>query len=106
MKISPPVRTERPSRRQFDRTKALDTAMQLFWQQGTVVSRSGATLWASLRGKGAGSPEHRAAGSRGDRADAAAFGRDCFLDEESGGMSAVLWRDQLGRPHLGARRST
>jgi len=34
MKISPPVRTERPSRRQFDRTKALDTAMQLFWRHG------------------------------------------------------------------------
>jgi len=34
MKTPLPVPTERPSRRQFDRTKALDTAMLLFWRHG------------------------------------------------------------------------
>jgi AcrR family transcriptional regulator len=34
MKTDSPGQTERPSRRQFDRTKALDTAMQLFWRHG------------------------------------------------------------------------
>jgi AcrR family transcriptional regulator len=34
MKTRPPSENERPSRRQFDRAEALDTAMELFWQHG------------------------------------------------------------------------
>jgi AcrR family transcriptional regulator len=34
MKAPPTLPTERPSRRQFDREKALDTALELFWRHG------------------------------------------------------------------------
>lgn len=34
MKTLPPPETERPSRRQFDRAEALETALQLFWRHG------------------------------------------------------------------------
>jgi AcrR family transcriptional regulator len=34
MKTFPPSETERPSRRQFDRAEALETALQLFWRHG------------------------------------------------------------------------
>src|SRR5258705_13687700 len=34
MKAHAPAENERPSRRQFDRADALDTAMELFWRHG------------------------------------------------------------------------
>src|SRR4029077_456124 len=34
MKTPPAVESERPSRRQFDRAVALDTAVDLFWRHG------------------------------------------------------------------------
>ena len=34
MKMPPTAQNERPSRRQFDRAEALDTAMELFWRHG------------------------------------------------------------------------
>ncbi len=34
MKAPATLPTERPSRRQFDREKALDTALELFWRHG------------------------------------------------------------------------
>jgi TetR/AcrR family transcriptional regulator, copper-responsive repressor len=38
MKTPPPSEKERPSRRQFDRSKALDVAMELFWRHGYAAT--------------------------------------------------------------------